>query len=278
MEKMKKGDLQLKFDSQKEEWYVIKVKDELMKNHKELENIVSGVMPKNKTDPLCPVDSFRKYLSHLNPENDYMWQTPLDKVNTEMSQIWYGRQHIGKNPLRTFMSDLSEKCKLSQIYTNHSIRVTGCTVLNRCNFSASEIISVSSHKSVQSLAIYQKTQYKQKVNMGNALFQLMAKPQEEIQLEGPPAKRALPGPEMLVQSEKALVPVVKDNIQGQILPFEPNFDDNDVSDMDLLSALCGLENSNVSVTNSTSVITNTMPRALFANCQIGTLNLTIYKK
>ena len=36
----------------KEEWYIIKVKDKLTKNHWDLENIVSGVMPENKTDEL----------------------------------------------------------------------------------------------------------------------------------------------------------------------------------------------------------------------------------
>ena len=100
---------------------------------------MSGVMPENKADSLCPVKSFQDYVSHLNPQNDYMWQTPLDKVNITVAQVWYGRQHIGKNPLRTFMSDLSDKCKLRQIYTNHSIRVTGCTVLTHCQLVATKV-------------------------------------------------------------------------------------------------------------------------------------------
>ena len=58
MEKMRKTDFDLRYDTQKEEWYVIKVKDELMKNHRELENLISGVMPENKMDELCPVKSF----------------------------------------------------------------------------------------------------------------------------------------------------------------------------------------------------------------------------
>ena len=32
------------------------------KNHWQMENIASGVMPENKTDPLCSVKSFREYL------------------------------------------------------------------------------------------------------------------------------------------------------------------------------------------------------------------------
>ena len=211
-----------------------------------------------------------------------MWQTPLEKVDFKSAQVWYRKQHVGKNPLRTFMSDLSEKCGLSQKYTNHSIRVTGCTVLTHCNFSASEIMSVSGHKSVQSLAIYiKKTQHKQKELMGNALFQSMTKPENEIQIQPAPVKPALTAPpQMAVQSEKALVPVmpIQNNVTAELVPFEADFNDDGLSDIDLLSALCGVENTNVTVTNSNTVVTNTMPRAMFANCQIGTINFTINKK
>ena len=61
MDKMKKTDFELRFNTKTEEWFVIKTKDELTKNHREMENLVSGVMPENKTDRLCPVASFRKY-------------------------------------------------------------------------------------------------------------------------------------------------------------------------------------------------------------------------
>ena len=283
MEKMKVSDFEVKLNTKINEEYVVKVKDELTKNHKDIEHIVSGVMPENRTDPLCPVASFKQYLSHLNPQNNYMWQKPLDSVDINIAKIWYGRQHVGKNPLRTFMSDLSEKLKLSQIYTNHSIRVTGCTVLNRFNFSASEIMSVSGHKSVQSLSLYQKTQHKQKVKMGNALFQSMTKPEDDIEIHGPkqlqppPTKPALLPP---INSEKALVPITPNEvITAELVPLEPNFEDDDMSDLDLLSAICGIENQNqnVSVTKTSTVVSNTMPRAMFANCQIGTLNVTINK-
>ena len=136
---------------------MIKVKDELTKNHRDMEALVSGIMPENKTDPMCPVKSFREYLSHLHPDNKMLWAHALEKLDPLHSEIWYGKQYIGRNPLAKFMSEVSEKCNLLQKYTNHSIRVTGCTVLTRCQFSNSEIMSVSGHKSLQSLAIYQKT-------------------------------------------------------------------------------------------------------------------------
>ena len=58
MDKMKKNDFAIKFNNDTQEWYVIKVKDELTKNHRDMESLVSGIMPENKTDPLCPVKSF----------------------------------------------------------------------------------------------------------------------------------------------------------------------------------------------------------------------------
>ena len=145
------------------------MRDELTKNYRDLENIVSGVMPENKTDPMCPVQSFRTYIEHLNPENNFMWQKALNKIDSEQLNIWYSKKNISKNPLSTFMSDLSRLAKLSQIYTNHSIRSTGITVLMNNRFSNADIMSVSGHKKVQSLSVYQKTDEKKKVQMGKAL-------------------------------------------------------------------------------------------------------------
>ena len=105
---MKKNDFKLKYNTEQEEWMVIKVKDELTKNHRNIEQIVSGVMPENKTDPMCPVQSFKTYIDHLNPENEYMWQRPLQVINPEKPDVWYSKQHLGKNPLSTFMSDMSK--------------------------------------------------------------------------------------------------------------------------------------------------------------------------
>ena len=119
-----KYDFAIKVNPKNNELYVIKIKDELTKNHRDNKNITS----ENKTDPLCPVQSFKKYLSHLHPNNKFMWEKLLPKVDLQQ-KVWYSQAHIGKNPLASFMSDVRRECNLSQIYTNHSIRVTGCTIL-----------------------------------------------------------------------------------------------------------------------------------------------------
>ena len=129
---------------------MVKAKDELTENHKDAENIVTGVMPENPGDRLCPIKSYNKYIMHLNPENEFLWQVPMHNINMETDIIWFGKGHVGKNPLSKFMSTSSANCKLSRIYTNHCIQVTGATVLTRMKFSASEIMSLTGHKSVKS--------------------------------------------------------------------------------------------------------------------------------
>ena len=63
----------------------------LTKNHKDIDEKISGFMLGNKDDRLCPVRSFKKYLDHLHPDNDYFWQTLLENINPASPDIWYGR-------------------------------------------------------------------------------------------------------------------------------------------------------------------------------------------
>ena len=312
---MKVSNFKISFNTKNETWFVQKIKDELTKNHTEAENIVSGLMPENKDDKLCPVASFRKYLQHLEPKNGYLWQTPLKNGRKKGNpEIWYGKQHMGKNTLSGSMKDVNKECGLSMLYTNHSIRVTGITVLTRQNFSNSEIMSVLGHKSVQSLVNYQKTRDIQKLEMGDVLFQSMTKNKQEIQRKTP--LKELPSPQMMYalpapydyndrtfkpkthnESETATEPVTKkmktqekeqeDQVHKAIVPYQPNFDEDVVSDLDLLSALCDVEHQNensvLTTTNSTAIsnrIMNNLPQSMFANCShvsIGTINFNITK-
>ena len=131
---MKKDHFKMEYNTQTESWTVVKNKDELTKNHKEIGSVVSGVMPENPTDEMCPVKSYATYIDHLNPDNPYLWQVPLRNVDMINDEIWFGLGHIGKNPLAKFMSDVSVNCGLSKIYTNHCIRVTGASILTRMQF------------------------------------------------------------------------------------------------------------------------------------------------
>jgi hypothetical protein len=48
-----------------------------------------------------------------------------------------------KKTLVKFMTKLSEGAKLSQIYTNRSIRATGVTILTKSMFNPSQIMAVT---------------------------------------------------------------------------------------------------------------------------------------
>ena len=97
---------------------------------------------------MCPSKSFHDYISHLNPNCEALWQSPISISKTS---VWYSSQPVGDYIILDFMKKLSNSAKLSQLYTNHDIRVTGLSILGRCNFSDKQIMSISGHKSVESL-------------------------------------------------------------------------------------------------------------------------------
>ena len=293
MEKMKENTFKLKFNEKLETWYVIKDIDELSKNHKNIDKNVSGFMPENKDDRLCPVRSFQLYLSHLSPQNEFLWQTPLENIHPPSPDVWYGRQHLGKNTLGLFMTDISRECGLSMIYTNHSIRVTGATVLTRMHFSFSKIMSVTVHKSVQSLTRYQKTQDKQNISMGNVMHQSLTNKEDYIVVPGcreitmPKLTRAIEVNIGVNVTENAItvyttpqVVANKENASDTIVPFDSNLDFGDVLDFDLLQMITQVEKKQNIATKVTAVMTtstmsmmssnvlNNVPKLFFHNCTI----------
>ena len=51
----------------------------------------------------CPVASYLKYMNHLNPELDFLWQRP--KENSK-SMIWYCNVPVGQKILGGMMPRL----------------------------------------------------------------------------------------------------------------------------------------------------------------------------
>ena len=67
------------------------------------------------------------------------------------------------------MSKMSQLCSLTTKYTNHNIRATGATLLSRCMFNPAQIMAVTGHKSVSSLAVHQRVSDSEKIAMGKAI-------------------------------------------------------------------------------------------------------------
>ena len=75
-----------------------------------------------------------------------------------------------KFPIAILLGGLSVNLNhLKTIYTNHSLRATSISIFTDVNFSNADIMSVSGYKSVQSLAVYQKTSESKKIEMGKVI-------------------------------------------------------------------------------------------------------------
>jgi hypothetical protein len=171
--------------------YVYKAQDELDKNHgADSTDIVSGVMQEMKGSPSCPVSSFLKYIEALHPDCPYLWQRPkstaecrsADEKGNDLNCYYYN-QCVSENTLGAFMNRMSHLCDLSCVYTNHCIRVTGTTFLHRQNFSAKQVMSVTGHKSVNTLALYERVNDNEKLLVGTAMNCYLTSSPQDLQLE-----------------------------------------------------------------------------------------------
>ena len=264
---MTKDTFEVRIDADTGVKYVVKSQDELTKNHRENDREqFSGYMPESRDNPKCPVSSFEKYLKHLNPDCRQLWQRPRLHVEPE-DEVWYCNQCVGVKKLGTFMKDLSHNCGLSRIYTNHSCRSSGATILSQCGFAAAQVMAVTGHKSVQSLTQYQKVGSGEKLAMGSVLSSALQgnTPQKAIQNPNHDrpalAPRALPGNSRSPHQ-------AHDSAQGvQLIDFQ--FTPNQLTE--LFSSFEEPKQVTVDL-NSSQTVSNVRPMQFF-NC-----NVNIYQK
>ncbi|VDI73208.1 Hypothetical predicted protein [Mytilus galloprovincialis] len=112
---------------------------------------------------------------------DKLWQRPKDQF-WEEEPSWYYNIPVGEKTLGNFMLYLSKKFNLSEIYTNHSIRATGATVLAKNSYCNAQIIAVTGHKSVASLSLYQRVDNDDKIRMGQTLTESITEPSKALAL------------------------------------------------------------------------------------------------
>ena len=182
---MTKDTFRLRRDPSDGTEYISLASNKSDKNHNAKDKeLVTGFMPASKS-PLCPVSSFKRYMSKLHPDIPNLFQKPRDLRKFHINDaVWYCKIPIGEPTLSKFMPELSKKAELSERYVNHSIRATGITLLNRAGFCEKQIMSVSGHKSVASMAIYEKVSGGEKMSMGRALARALddtAKPHQPVQ-------------------------------------------------------------------------------------------------
>ena len=125
-----------------------------------------------KDSSLDPVSTFVMYITKLNAGNINLFQKPK-KIFSEESG-WYTQEVLGKNTLSNMMKVLSNKARLSQIYTNHCARASTVTTLYRAGVDTQRICSVTKHKNESTLAHYiSSASDKQKAEMSDILNKAM---------------------------------------------------------------------------------------------------------
>lgn len=83
--------------------------------------------------------------------------------------MWYDNMVVGERTLGEMMKQISTQAKLSMDYTNHCIRATAVTILDKSGFEARHIMSVSGHRSESSIRSYSKTDESTKKRMSETL-------------------------------------------------------------------------------------------------------------
>ena len=115
------------------------IRDELLtKNHREDDEAEEGGVMYATEGVWCTVASFEKYLQHLNPKNEFLFQRPKKEVSSD-AIVWYDNMVVGERSLGDRMKRISKEANLSRIYTNHSIRATAVTILDKSGFEVRHI-------------------------------------------------------------------------------------------------------------------------------------------
>ena len=167
LRQLKKTDFSFNTDSTRAR-YVCKETDELTKNRREDDEGFDGGLMYETPGPNCPLVSIELYLSHLNPLNEFIFTRPRRNVSTS-EDVWYDNILLGERTLGEKMKNISQEAKLSKCYTNHSIRETVVTILDKSGFEARHIMAVSEHKNEASIRSYSKTDISTKKKMSETL-------------------------------------------------------------------------------------------------------------
>ena len=99
--------------------------------------------------------------------NEFLFQRPKSSGKEE---VWYDNMVVGENTLGKQMKVISQQAELSTTYTNHSIRATTITILDRSVCEARHIMSMSGNRNESSIKSYSKTDENTKTNMARSLM------------------------------------------------------------------------------------------------------------
>ena len=148
--------------------YVTKSSDELTKNRREDDEGFEGGMMFEKLGPQCPVASLELYIKHLNTKNEFLFQRPKKGSKIGVDHVCFDNMVVGEHTLCEKMKCISKEAEFSN-HSNHSIRATAVTILDKCGYEARHIMAVSGHKSESSIQSYCKADTSMKKQMSESM-------------------------------------------------------------------------------------------------------------
>ena len=106
---------------------------------------------------------------NLNPKNEFLFQRPKKGSKIGVDHVCFDNMVVGEHTLCEKMKCISKEAEFSKIYTNHSIRATAVTILDKCGYEARHIMAVSGHKSESSKQSYCKADTSMKKQMSESM-------------------------------------------------------------------------------------------------------------
>ena len=161
---------------------------------------------------ICPVARFEQYIAKFHPDMNALWQKP--KKHPKHS-LWYDKQRLGHNAIGNFMKMLLKDANLGKTYTNHSIRVTCITALDKAGFQGRHITAVSGHRSETTVRNYsRRCPEEKKIEMSAALAATLAVPRVNTESVTPAAAPDLKTPQELameVISDEDMIKILEES-------------------------------------------------------------------
>ena len=150
---------------------------------------------------LCPVITFKLYMSKLDPTSPFLWQKAKQGRLHYTDKTWFESRRVGKDLLNRYMKFLQKNVTLDGIYTNHSIRATVITRLDNDGFEARHIIQLSSHKNESTIKEYSvKCPENKRKAMFNSLSNAMQPRFKKIKPKPSPSSTVAKPPEPTPQT------------------------------------------------------------------------------
>jgi hypothetical protein len=257
---------------------IVKNKDELTKNHRGNDlTRVDGAIITEQAHSKCPVKLFENYLAKLCPKNDFLWQLPL---TTTTRETWYHRK-AGETTIKNYMKKISQLCATSQIYTNHCVRATSCTILGN-NHSDIDIQSVSGHKSISGLSAYKRVNDQRKIQMSNTLSKSLGLLDTLPETDEEPPQTVDPVKNQLILDEQMDMGNPP-NLENPLHPFAGgNLPTNGETPVDLLIQTNPMDMGNLDIGNMMNLPNLDLGNRasignIFANCQIQSVSIIFNK-